>query len=35
MSLGDADKPPAVSVPSAFDFDEHGGRRKPGAPLPL
>lgn len=35
MSLGDADNPPAVTVPSAFDFDEHGGRRKPGAPLPL
>ena len=35
MSLGDPDSPPVVSVPPAFDFDEHGGRRKPGAALPL
>lgn len=26
---------PAVFVPPDFDFDESGGRRKPGAPLPL
>jgi hypothetical protein len=26
---------PDVFVPPAFDFDETGARRKPGAPLPL
>ena len=31
----DAEAPPPVFVPPAFDFDEHGDRRKPGAPLPL
>jgi len=35
MSLGDPEDPPAVAVPPAFDFDEHGQRRKPGAVLPL
>uniref|UniRef100_UPI003F6E7344 EscU/YscU/HrcU family type III secretion system export apparatus switch protein n=1 Tax=Polymorphobacter sp. TaxID=1909290 RepID=UPI003F6E7344 len=35
MSLGDPAEPPPVTVPPAFDFDERGARRKPGAALPL
>ncbi len=35
MRFEDMRDVPAVEVPPAFDFDETGGRRKPGAPLPL
>lgn len=31
----EAEGVPPVFVPPAFDFDEHGDRRKAGAPLPL
>ncbi len=35
MRFGDAEGVPPVEVPPAFDFDETGQRRKPGARLPL
>ncbi|WP_416908949.1 MAG: flagellar biosynthesis protein FlhB [Polymorphobacter sp.] len=35
MRFGAGDDVPPVEVPPAFDFDERGARRKPGAALPL
>lgn len=35
MRFGDPEDVPPVDVPPAFDFDETGAKRKPGAALPL
>jgi flagellar biosynthetic protein FlhB len=35
MRFGADEDVPSVEVPPAFDFDETGAKRKPGAALPL